>query len=74
MRKALFYGILGSLFFAFTFIFNRNMNLSGGYWMWSACLRYIFTLPLMALIVWKQHGMHGIMAEIRERGRMLQQH
>lgn len=66
MKKALFYGILGSLFFAFTFIFNRNMNLSGGYWMWSACLRYIFTLPLMALIVWKQHGMHGIMAEIRE--------
>ena len=27
--RALWYGILGALFFAFTFIFNRSMNLSG---------------------------------------------
>ena len=25
--RALWYGILGALFFAFTFIFNRSMNL-----------------------------------------------
>lgn len=57
MTKALIYGILGSLFFAFTFIFNRSMNLAGGDWMWTGCLRYLFTLPIMALIVWKQGGM-----------------
>ena len=34
--RALWFGILGALFF--TFIFNRNMNLSGGSWMWSASL------------------------------------
>lgn len=51
MRKALIYGILSSLFFAFTFILNRSMNLTGGYWMWSASLRYIFTLPMMLLIL-----------------------
>lgn len=34
--------------------------------MWSACLRYVFTLPLMALIVWRQHGMQRIMTEIRK--------
>ena len=67
MRKALVYGILGSLFFAFTFIFNRSMNLSGGYWLWSACLRYIFTLPVMALLVWKQNGMGEIIKEIKEK-------
>lgn len=31
MKKALCYGILASLFFAFTFLFNHSMNLSGGY-------------------------------------------
>lgn len=65
MKKALIYGIFGSLFFAFTFIFNRSMNLSGGDWMWSACLRYIFTLPIMAVLVWKQQGMKDIINEIK---------
>lgn len=51
MKKALVYGILASLFFAFTFLLNRSMNLSGGYWMWSACLRYIFMLPMLALLL-----------------------
>ena len=51
MKKAMVYGILASFFFAFTFIINRSMNLNGGYWLWSACLRYLFTLPmLMALL------------------------
>ena len=36
MRRALADGLLASLFFAFTFIFNRSMNLDGGYWLWSA--------------------------------------
>ena len=47
MKKALFLGIFGSFFFAFTFVLNRSMNLSGGYWLWSAALRYVFTLPMM---------------------------
>lgn len=29
MRRALIYGLLASLFFAFTFLFNRSMNFSG---------------------------------------------
>lgn len=47
MKKALFFGLLGSLFFASTFLFNRSMNLGGGYWLWSASLRYLFTLPVL---------------------------
>lgn len=34
--------------------------------MWSACLRYIFTLPIMAILVWKQQGMKEIIEEIRQ--------
>ena len=39
MKRILGLGILSSFFFAFTFILNRSMNLSGGYWIWSASLR-----------------------------------
>ena len=67
MKKALGLGILGSFFFAFTFILNRSMNLSGGFWMWSAVLRYVYTLPILALILWKNHQMREILEEIRRR-------
>ena len=67
MKKALGLGILGSFFFAFTFILNRSMNLSGGFWMWSAVLRYVYTLPILAVILWKNHQMQEILEEIRKR-------
>lgn len=51
MKKALFLGVLSSLFFAFTFILNKQMNLSGSLWSWSASLRYIFMLPILFFIV-----------------------
>ena len=50
MKKAISLGILASFFFAFTFILNRAMDLSGGYWLWSAPLRYLITLPLLAAV------------------------
>lgn len=56
MKKALIYGILSSLFFASTFILNRSMHLSGGYWMWAASLRYLFTLPMLAVFLWRKPG------------------
>ena len=66
MRKALSGGIAGSFFFAFTFILNRSMHLSGGSWVWSASLRYLFTLPILAVIIWKKGGfkrIHGAIAQ-----------
>lgn len=66
MKKALCYGILGSLFFAFTFIFNRSMNLEGGYWLWSASLRYIFMLPMLWLLLARRHGTGEILQEMKE--------
>lgn len=66
MKKALLLGIAGSFFFAFTFILNRSMNLGGGYWLWSACLRYIFTLPMMALLICRNHGIQKVLKEIQK--------
>ncbi|MFR2192431.1 MAG: multidrug resistance efflux transporter family protein [Streptococcus sp.] len=62
--RALWYGILGALFFAFTFIFNRNMNLSGGSWMWSASLRYLFSLPMLAVLAWRKGELAGVLSAI----------
>jgi drug/metabolite transporter (DMT)-like permease len=60
MRKAFVLGIAGSFFFAFTFILNRRMHLSGGSWIWSASLRYLFSLPILALIIRKKYGFKHI--------------
>ena len=43
------------------------MNLAGGYWMWSACLRYIFTLPMMGLLLWREHGWNSLKEDIVKR-------
>ena len=51
MKKALLLGILSSFLFAFTFLLNRSMNLSGGYWMWSAPLRYMLTFVILTVVL-----------------------
>ena len=63
--KAMFLGILSSFFFAFTFLLNRSVNLEGGDFMWSASLRYIITLPIFALILWRTTGFRRILGEIK---------
>lgn len=69
MKKALFAGILASFFFAFTFILNRSMHLGGGSWVWSACLRYYFTLPILwaVLLFQGKGGLGRIFREIRRQ-------
>lgn len=51
MTKAFILGIAASFFFAFTFILNQQMNISGGSWLWSSSLRYIFMLPILFIIM-----------------------
>lgn len=65
--KAVLLGILGSFFFAFTFILNRSMNLGGGYWMYSAILRYLFTLPIMFLMLLKGKKYRQVLKDIQEK-------
>ncbi len=66
MKKALLYGVLSSFFFAFTFILNRSMNLDGGYWLWSACLRYIFMLPVLFVLLLFTKGIKTTLIHIKE--------
>lgn len=65
--QIIFIGILASLFFSSTFILNRAMELSGGSWIWSASLRYLFTIPFLLFIVMTRRNMKILAAEIKTR-------
>ena len=65
MKKGILLGLLASFFFAFTFLLNRSMHLAGGSWVWSASLRYLFTFPIFALLVWRTSGFARVHAAIR---------
>lgn len=51
MKRSIILGIISAFFFAFTFIMNRKMNLEGGSFLWSASLRYLFTLPMLWVLM-----------------------
>lgn len=65
MKKALTYGIGSAFFFSFTFILNRNMNISGGSWIWSSSLRYIFMLPILFFIVLTKNQLIDVLKSIK---------
>lgn len=65
--KAIVIGILASLFFAVTFILNRAMELSGGSWMWSSSLRFLFMIPFLFLIVYAKGKWAPLWHEIRKK-------
>lgn len=43
------------------------MNLSGGYWLWSAILRYLFTLPMMFVLLVRGKKYLPVLQDIREK-------
>ena len=46
--------LLSALFFTLTYVLNRAMASDGGYWAWTASLRYLLTLPmLLPLMPWQ---------------------
>ncbi|WP_332833796.1 DMT family transporter [Clostridium perfringens] len=65
MKKALTYGIGSAFFFSFTFILNRSMNISGGSWIWSSSLRYIFMLPILFFIVLTKNQVIDVLKSIK---------
>ncbi len=65
MKKSVFLGMLASLFFAATFVLNRSMNLGGGYWLWSASLRYLFMLPMTWVLASRRGGAGAVLREVR---------
>lgn len=64
--KALFLGLLASLFFAVTFIVNRLMSLEGGSWIWSASLRFFWMFPFSLLIVLSRRNFGMLWHEIKK--------
>lgn len=67
MTKAFILGILASFFFAFTFILNRQIDISGGSWLWSSSLRYIFTLPILLIIMIIKNQLFDVLKDITEK-------
>ncbi len=65
--KAIVVGILASLFFAVTFILNRAMELSGGSWLWSSSLRFIFMVPFLCLIVIMRGTFAPLLQKMRKK-------
>jgi drug/metabolite transporter (DMT)-like permease len=49
MPRLLGLGILAALFFSSTFVLNRAMSLTGGHWVWSASLRYLWMIVFLVL-------------------------
>ena len=58
-------GILAAFFFAFTFVLNQSMELSGGSWIWSASLRYIFMVPFLLIIVIARKNFKQLLIEMK---------
>ncbi len=57
--------VLAALFFTATYVLNRAMAIGGGHWAWSAALRYLFTLPLLALVLPWQGGFAPVWRALR---------
>lgn len=67
MKKAFMLGICASFFFAFTFILNQQMHISGGSWYWSSSLRYIFMLPMLLIIMISKRQLKEVIIDIRKK-------
>ncbi len=67
MTKALILGIISSFFFAFTFVLNQQMDISGGSWIWSSSLRYIFMLPILFIILIIKNELFSVVKDILEK-------
>lgn len=61
MLKLLLLGALAGAFFSSTFILNELMSVTGGHWLWSACLRYFFMVLFLAVILYVQGGIARIL-------------
>ncbi|WP_050181885.1 DMT family transporter [Domibacillus robiginosus] len=64
--KEIAIGLLASVFFAVTFVLNRSMELSGGSWMWSASLRFLFMLPFFVVIVAMRGTLRQLLSEMKQ--------
>ncbi|QDE39006.1 multidrug resistance efflux transporter family protein [Luteibacter pinisoli] len=67
--KAVAIALLSALFFTLTYVLNRAVVSGGGHWQWAVVLRYLFTLPLLAVVLPFQGGLGRLPAEMRAHPR-----
>ncbi|HJV36164.1 multidrug resistance efflux transporter family protein [Geomonas sp.] len=68
MLNLIVIGILSAFFFSSTFVLNRAMSLAGGSWVWTASLRYLYTLLLLSgwlLVTGQARQLRAILATFR---------
>lgn len=57
--------LCAALFFTMTYVLNRSLVAGGGHWAWAVILRYLITLPLLALVLPWQGGLGQLPREWR---------
>ena len=62
---AVLVALASALFFTATYVLNRAMANAGGHWAWSATLRYLLTLPMLALVLPLRGGFAPVWAALR---------
>lgn len=63
--KAVGCGIIASLFLSSTFIINSVLANSGGYWAWTAVLRSLFLIPILAVVLLFSGKLKPLLSAIR---------
>ncbi|WP_426689733.1 DMT family transporter [Rhodanobacter ginsengiterrae] len=61
--------LTSALFFTLTYVLNRSLVAGGGHWAWAVILRYLFTLPMLAMVLPFQGGLGDLPAELRRHAR-----
>jgi drug/metabolite transporter (DMT)-like permease len=62
---AILFALASALFFTATYVLNRAMASAGGHWAWSAALRYLLTLPMLALVLHWRGGFAPVWSALR---------
>jgi len=61
--------LCSALFFTLTYVLNRSFVAGGGHWAWAGILRYLITLPLLALVLPWQGGVGALPQELKRHPR-----
>ena len=56
--------LCAALFFTITYVLNRSLVSGGGHWAWAVILRYLITLPLLALALLLRGGLGELPREL----------
>jgi drug/metabolite transporter (DMT)-like permease len=63
--RAIALALLSTLFFTMTYVLNRASVSTGGHWQWAVILRYLTTLPLLAVALPAMGGLGNLPRELR---------